>query len=504
MFDIVDHVIDSEALRRDILDDAAGGLVIFEGLVRDHNEGRAVSALEYEIFSAMACKEAARIFAEARQLFDVIHLRGAHRAGFLNVGEMAVWVGVSARHREAAFRACQYLIDEIKFRLPVWKKEHYVAGAAEWVDCQGCYHHHDHPDVRATEYYSRQLNLPDFGVDEQARLQAAKVLVVGAGGLGCPALSALAGAGVGQITVCDGDRLDVSNLHRQTIYSHEDIGEFKAVLAARRLADLNPLIKVTARPSWLDVESARKLVADHDLVLDCTDNFRTKFLLHDCCALARRVLVQASIYQYEGQLQVFDFRGTSDAGCMRCAWPEIPDEGCVGSCAEAGVLGAVPAVLGGLQAMETIKILTGRPSPATAATVLVDLLSLETSTIRRPRTPDCPLCGMSPRITSIEPRGYAPPEAWELVLADFRARFPAGRIIDTREPAARGTLTPEQQTWENISAARADLLLALPNDQDTLIVCMRGISSRQIVKMLRAGGKDRMYSLWQGVNGLRG
>jgi len=238
-------------------------------------------------------------------------------------------------------------------------------------------------------------------------------------------------------------------------------------------------------------------------VLDCTDNFRTKFLLHDCCALEHRVLVQASIYQYEGQLQVFDFRGGNDAGCMRCAWPEIPDEGCVGSCAEAGVLGAVPAVLGGLQAMETIKVLTGRPSPATEATVLVDLLSLETRSIRRRRESGCPLCGDRPRITSIEPVGYAPPEEWELSLAGFRERFPGGRVIDTREPATRGTLNSEMEAWENVPASRADLLLALPNDQDTLIACLRGISSRHIVKMLRGAGKDRMYSLWKGVNGLR-
>jgi adenylyltransferase/sulfurtransferase len=501
MFDLVEHAIDGEALRRDLLSAAAGGLVIFEGLVRDHNEGRAVSALEYEIYTAMARKEAARIFAEAHEKFDVIALRGAHRSGFLNIGEMAVWVGASARHRAEAFQACRFLIDEIKSRLPVWKKEHYLEGPAEWVDCQGCYHHHG-PDFTSEQFYSRQLRLPDFGAAEQQRLREARVLVVGAGGLGCPALSALAGAGVGHLTVCDGDRLAVSNLHRQTLYRHEDIGQDKARLAARQLAALNPLIEVRAVTEHLDLMNAAELVAAHDVVLDCTDNFSAKFLLHDGCYLERKILVQASIYQYEGQLQVFDFRGGSSAGCLRCAWPEIPAADCVGSCAEVGVLGAVPAVLGSLQAMETIKVITGRSSPALAATVLVDLLTLRTSPIKRPRLDDCPLCGDDPRIESLTDEDYAPRQDWEVSLSDFQAQHPGGRIVDIRAPAVQQTPSKLTVTWESAPDADAAELAAMAQDADVLLVCRVGVRTRSLVSALRAAGHDGFWSLWRGIDGL--
>ena len=503
MFEIVPHAIDSEALRQDLLHDTAGGLVIFEGLVRDHNEGRAVSALEYEIFEAMARREAEKIFAEAREQFDVIELRGAHRFGFLEVGEMAIWVGASARHREAAFKACRFLIDEIKYRLPVWKKEHYVEGPAEWVDCQGCYHHHG-PDFKEEEYYSRQLCLPDFGAPAQEKLRAAKVLVVGAGGLGCPALSSLAGAGVGQITICDGDRLDVSNLHRQTLFSHEDVGQYKAVLATQRLAALNPLIKITSMTDRFDENNAAELIAEHDVVLDCTDNFATKFRLHDACFKGHKVLVQASIYQYEGQLQVFDFREQTSAGCLRCAWPEIPPDDCVNSCVEAGVVGAVPAVLGSLQAMETIKVITDRSSPATSATVLVDLLTLDNTTIKRPRLADCPLCGHKPRQKPVAAAEYEPFMDWEVGLEKFMASHPEGRIVDIREANERYQMTPREASWSHVPLSATEEIMALANaDEHILFVCRVGMRTRHLVSALRAAGGHKTWSLFGGVSGLR-
>lgn len=501
MFEITDKAIDVDTLRHDLADPAAGGMVIFEGVVRDHNEGRAVSALEYEIFVSMAEKEAARIMAEAQDQFDVIHLRGAHRFGLMGIGEMAVWVGASARHREAAFKACRYLIDEIKYRLPVWKKEHYVEGSSEWVDCEGCAHHHQ-PEFTEQEYYSRQTRMSDFGESGQASLGSARVLVVGAGGLGCPALSTLTGAGVGQITVCDGDILAVSNLHRQTLYGHQEVGQFKAQLATQKLHELNPLITINAVSENFSPVNAAALLAGHDVVLDCTDNFSTKFLLHDACYLARKVLVQASIYQYEGQIQVFDFRDDSTAGCMRCTWPKIPAADCVGSCAEVGVLGAVATVLGGMQAMETIKYLAGRLSPATSATVLVDLQSLQTTAVKRPRDPSCPLCGDRPGIVGIIDQEYEPRQFWEIGMSEFSRNHPQGHIVDIRSQEERGTPVGAMASWENLPNPDHRELLDLAGQNEVLLVCHVGVRTRRLVDELRAAGHQRFWSLWGGTAGL--
>lgn len=505
MFKITPQAIDTDSLHAALQDPAAGGVVIFEGVVRDHNAGRAVSALEYEIFTEMAEKEAAKIFAEAREQFDLIQLSGAHRSGQLAIGEVAVWVGASARHRAEAFKACRFLIDEIKHRLPVWKKEHYVEGAAEWVDCEGCHDHevlveaHNSP-VDASVYYKRQLSLPDFGEREQEQLATARVLVVGAGGLGCAALPSLVGAGVGDITICDADRLDLTNLHRQHLYDHRDLGQFKAKLAAQRMAALNPLPKIQSVTETFDESNAVELIARHDIVLDCTDNFATKFLLHDVCFAEQKVLVQGAVYQYEGQLQVFDFRTKNQAGCLRCAWPTTPEAHCVESCDEAGVLGAVPAVLGNLQALETIKAIIGRPSPATTATILIEFETLSMSTIKRPRVATCPLCG-----DRAQPFAVAAPvtRPWEVTLAEFQSLHPQGSIIDIRTARAHPSLADHCQQWTLVPEQEKARLFQDEFSSESLLVCQRGVASRLLIEELRTAGHSNFWSLKGGINALK-
>ena len=322
MFTITQNPIDIEQLKEQATNDQAGALVVFEGWVRNHNEGKPVSSLEYEAYEELANNEALKIIKEAKEQFDILEVTGQHREGHLAIGDCAVWIGVSSSHRGDAFKACQFLIDEIKLRLPIWKKEHYTHEEAKWVNCQGCYHHahiHYHED----DYYDKQLKLDGLGAEGQQKLKDAKVLVVGAGGLGCPALQYLASAGVGEITICDGDRLEISNLHRQILFDYNDIGEHKAVLAQRRLKGLNPFIKINALTTRVNLRNIQALVAEHDLVLDCTDNFIAKYQIHDACFLQKTPLVQASIYMSEGQLQTFAF-DHAESSCMRCIWPEIP------------------------------------------------------------------------------------------------------------------------------------------------------------------------------------
>ncbi|MGH8296040.1 MAG: molybdenum cofactor biosynthesis protein MoaE, partial [Steroidobacteraceae bacterium] len=208
--------LDESALRAQLSDPACGGYAAFEGWVRDHNEGRRVRRLEYEAFEALAIKEGERIIAEAIARFGAEHAACVHRIGALEIGENAVWVGVAARHRDEAFRACRYIIDEVKHRVPIWKKEHYENGDSGWVNCERCAQHaahgpegHSHPSAPRPDY-SRQIALKDVGAAGQQKLRRASVLVVGCGGLGVPAMTYLAAAGVGRIGLVDGDRLEGS------------------------------------------------------------------------------------------------------------------------------------------------------------------------------------------------------------------------------------------------------------------------------------------------------
>src|SRR5687767_5633111 len=224
--------IDAAALAAPLARPDAGGFASFEGRVRNANEGRAVTALEYEAFEELAVAEGARIVEDAIGRHGALAARCVHRLGRLEVGDVAVWIGAVAPHRAEAFAACRDIIDAVKHRLPIWKKEHYADGDSGWVNCA----HPEGTHVRPCAFdYARQAALPEVGARGQARLAESTVLVVGAGGLGCAALASLAGAGVGELLIVDHDRVQASNLHRQPLFTVADVGRPKAEAAAGRL-----------------------------------------------------------------------------------------------------------------------------------------------------------------------------------------------------------------------------------------------------------------------------
>src|SRR6185437_7554846 len=388
---------DESALRAELSDPACGGYAAFEGWVRDHNEGRRVRRLEYEAFEPLALKEGERIITEAVARFGVEHAACVHRIGALEIGEQAVWVGAAKHNRDEAFRACRYIIDEVKHRVPIWKKEHYENGDSGWVNCERCAEHaqhagHPHDDHRrpATPApdYSRQIALKEVGPAGQEKLRRAAVLVVGCGGLGVPVMTYLAAAGVGCVGLVDSDRLEASNLHRQTLYSLADVGRSKVELAATRLLALNPEVEVRTHAVRLDAACAAEIIQPYSLVIDCTDNFATKFLLNDTCVRLGKPIIFSSVYQYEGQLQVV--RPERGGACLRCVWSEATRDGLVGNCAEAGVLGPVPGTFGSLQALEALKLLLDLPGQLTDELLMLDLLGLGVTRVRTRRGADCP------------------------------------------------------------------------------------------------------------------
>jgi len=504
--------IDTVAGREALSDRACGGYATFEGWVRDHNEGREVQRLEYEAFAALAEREGERIVAEAITRFGVQHAACVHRIGDLGLGEMAVWVGVSSAHRAEAFAACRYIIDEVKHRVPIWKKEHYVDGDSGWVNCERCAqpaghndhaaHHHDHA-VAAGHWhpydhgaastaahalrpdFSRQVALPEVGAAGQQRLRDGSVLVIGAGGLGVPVLQYLAAAGVGRIGIADGDVVEASNLHRQPLYAPGDIGRSKAAVAAARLRELNPEAMIETHAERAVAGNLAGWLDRYDLVVDCSDNFATKFLVNDAAVSLGRPAVFASVYQYEGQLQVYLPR--DDWPCLRCLWPEAPRDGLVGNCAEAGVLGPVPAALGAMQAMQALKILLGLP--------VFDLLGMHWRTLKAARNP---ACDHSPK--DLQPEAIDP-VALELEYPSLAAARASGlTLVDIREAWERALDRPSEQIeWHVPLSALVEGVAALPPEGRYLIVCAHGVRSLALAEHLHALGYPAVYSLVGGL-----
>ncbi len=249
--------------------------------------------------------------------------------------------------------------------------------------------------------YSRHILLREVGGIGQARLKAARVLLVGAGGLGSPLALYLAAAGIGTIGIVDDDRVELSNLQRQIAHNTASLGAPKVESAAKAVRAINPRVEVRAHALRLDAKNALELIGGYDLVCDGTDNFATRFLVADACVLARRPLVSAAVLRFEGQMSVFKPHAPGGGPCYRCLYPEPPPEGLVPSCSEAGVLGAVTGVMGTLQATEVLKEILGIGESLSGRLLIWDALASRFRTVRLPRDPACRLCGPEAQITDL-------------------------------------------------------------------------------------------------------
>ena len=366
------------------------------------------------------------------------------------------------------------------------------------------------PDLSRDEIsrYARHLIIPDVGIDGQKRLKAARVLLVGAGGLGSPLALYLAAAGVGHIGIVDFDVVDVTNLQRQILHGTKDVGRSKLASARERIADINPFVELTTYETALTSQNALGIIEKYDLVVDGTDNFPTRYLVNDACVMLGKPNVYGSVFRFEGQASVFS---TKDGPCYRCLFPEPPPPGTVPSCAEGGVLGVLPGLIGTIQATEAIKLILGIGEPLVGRLLLVDALGAQFRTVKVRKNPACPacgtheitelidydeFCGMKPEAGSRKPED-AMPEITPLELAE---RLRAGDIdlIDVREP----------HEWDiaHIPGARliplGNLPAAVPSldrTRDIVVQCRSGARSGRAVRLLQAAGFTRVRNLAGGI-----
>lgn len=352
--------------------------------------------------------------------------------------------------------------------------------------------------------YARHLVLPEVGEEGQRRLKDARVLLVGAGGLGSPAALYLAAAGAGTLGVVDFDAVDASNLQRQILHGTKDLGRPKVESARDRLRDLNPHVEVVGIEARLGAANGLELLRDWDVVVDGTDNFATRYLVNDACVLLGKPNVHASVFRFEGQASVF---GAPGGPCYRCLHPEPPPPGAVPSCAEGGVLGVLPGLLGLVQATETVKLVTGIGEPLAGRLLVVDALAMEFRTLSLRRDPRCPACGTReirtlaehPATCAVPPGGEAPVR--DLTPAELHARLQRGDdlvLLDVREP----------REWDlvRLEGARLVPLGSLPGalgtldpSRETVVYCRSGVRSVTAVRILQAAGFARAWNLAGGI-----
>ncbi|WP_256597828.1 molybdopterin-synthase adenylyltransferase MoeB [Moritella viscosa] len=354
--------------------------------------------------------------------------------------------------------------------------------------------------------YSRHIMLPEMGIEGQESLKSASILIIGAGGLGCPLGLYLAAAGVGHLGIVDNDVVDESNLQRQVLYTVDDIGKPKVDCAAARLYLLNPYIEISCYPELLTSANAMKLIEPYDLVIDGTDNFPTRYLVNDACVLLNKPNIYGSIFRFDGQATVFNYQ---QGPCYRCLYPSPPPPGLVPSCAEGGVLGVLPAVIASIQATEAIKILTNVGDSLSGKLLLYDALQMEFEYLQIEKNPNCPLCGLHPSIhvlidyqqfcgitTSTEPCSYQDisPQMLKLWLD---AKKPVV-LIDVRESYEREICKIMES--QHISMAQIDAHMAEFNTEQVLVVhCKLGGRSAKVCQQFTDQGYKHVFNLTGGI-----
>lgn len=350
--------------------------------------------------------------------------------------------------------------------------------------------------------YGRHLSLPGFGTAGQERLKAAKVAIVGLGGLGSPAAMYLAAAGVGTLGLLDGDRVDVSNLQRQVLYGDGDVGRLKVEVAARRISAQNPNVTLESFASRLDASNAMEVLEGFDIVLDGSDNFPTRYLVNDATVLLGIPAVHGSVLRFEGRVSVF---GTETGPCYRCLYPEPPPPGVVQDCRDAGVLGVLPGLVGVLQATEVIKTICGIGDTLAGRLLIIDGLGLRFQAFRVERDPRCPMCGTREIQSLVDYEAFCGVAGGDATVTNLTPSVLAtklasgAQVVDVREPwewaicrLPGARLVPLGELEREIAS--------LDREREVVVYCHRGSRSLDAAKRLRAAGFMRVSHLEGGID----
>lgn len=358
---------------------------------------------------------------------------------------------------------------------------------------------------KETSRYARHLTLPEVGVGGQEKLKAASVLIIGTGGLGSPVSLYLAAAGVGRIGIVDFDRVEYSNLQRQIIHGTEDVGRSKVDSAAETIASINPLIQIDKFDQAFTSENALRIASDYDIIIDGTDNFATRYLVNDVCVLLGKPNCYGSIFRFEGQASVF---GLADGPCYRCLYPQPPQPGLIPNCAEGGVLGILPGIVGTIQATEAIKIILGIGECLSGRLLLLDALEMKFRELKVNRDKNCPVCGDDPTITELIDyeqfcgvlKASDSQSPWDIEPTELKRRMDVGDpliLLDVRESHEfdicnlAGTLIP----LGDLNRRHGELDRSMP----IIVHCKMGGRSAKAVQLLRDAGFADVSNLKGGI-----
>jgi len=359
--------------------------------------------------------------------------------------------------------------------------------------------------------YGRHLIMPEVGVSGQEKINAAKVLMIGAGGLGSPSALYLAASGVGTMTIIDPDVVDLSNLQRQVIHDTSSVGVPKVESAKKRINEINPNVKVNAIQDMINNDNVRQLVREHDIVVDGTDNFQTRYMVNDACVFEKKLNVYGSIFRFDGQSTVFC---DPEGPCYRCLYPEAPPPGMVPSCAEGGVLGILPGIIGVVQATEAIKLILGKGTPLIGRLMLYDALEMKFRELKIRKDPSCPVCSKNPTITELQDYAYfcgvsghedgeeeqSPQKT--ITTRQLKEMLDSGRkitLLDVREP----------QEWDITTLPNAkhiplgdvvNRVNELDTADDIVVYCHHGMRSAKAINFLQKMGFEKLSNLAGGID----